>query len=201
MSSQSARDGMRAPRLERGRARVAALLAAAARVFAEKGYEAATMTEIAATAGAAIGSLYQFFPTKAALAEALQIERLAALTEVMARVQTGAAGAPAAELAERLFAGLTGFLADHPEFIALADRRDMDKARKQASRTAMQAQFAALLHQAVPPLPAGRVEILAVVILQLMKAAIAVRAAEDPAMAESVTAELRAMLRMYLSNK
>ena len=53
----------------RGRERVAALLAAAATVFAERGYEAATMTEVAARAGASIGSLYQFFPTKELLAE------------------------------------------------------------------------------------------------------------------------------------
>jgi AcrR family transcriptional regulator len=38
--------------------RVAALLHATATVFAEKGFDAATMTEIAALAGAPIGSLY-----------------------------------------------------------------------------------------------------------------------------------------------
>jgi AcrR family transcriptional regulator len=36
---------------------VAALIAAASAVFLEKGYDAATMTEIAARAGASIGSL------------------------------------------------------------------------------------------------------------------------------------------------
>jgi len=40
-------------------------------VFGERGYSAATMTEIAARAGASIGSLYQFFPTKKVLADAL----------------------------------------------------------------------------------------------------------------------------------
>src|SRR5882672_3892273 len=59
------------PRRRRGDIRVAALLESAAATFAEKGYEAATMTEIAARADAAIGSLYQFFPSKEALAAAL----------------------------------------------------------------------------------------------------------------------------------
>jgi AcrR family transcriptional regulator len=59
------------PRRRRGEIRVAALLESAAATFAEKGYEAATMTEIAARADAAIGSLYQFFPSKEALAAAL----------------------------------------------------------------------------------------------------------------------------------
>jgi hypothetical protein len=59
------------PRRARGHARVAALLEAAGIEFAEKGYEAATMTAIAARAGASIGSLYQFFPTKDQIAGAL----------------------------------------------------------------------------------------------------------------------------------
>jgi AcrR family transcriptional regulator len=59
------------PKRERGKQRVAALIDAGAELFAEKGYEATTMTEIASRAGAAIGSLYQFFPSKEALAEAL----------------------------------------------------------------------------------------------------------------------------------
>src|SRR5262245_43792395 len=70
----------KAPRRRRGEIRVAALLAAAAAVFAEKGYQAATMTEIAARAGAAIGSLYQFFPSKEALAAAL-LQRYGELME------------------------------------------------------------------------------------------------------------------------
>ena len=37
----------------------------------EKGYDAATMTEIAARSGTAIGSLYRFFPSKESLSDAL----------------------------------------------------------------------------------------------------------------------------------
>jgi AcrR family transcriptional regulator len=44
-------------------------------LFAEKGYDAVTMTEVAARAGAPIGSLYQFFPSKETLADAL-LDRL-----------------------------------------------------------------------------------------------------------------------------
>jgi len=62
----------RQPKRERGRQRVEALLDAAAEVFIDRGTEAATMTEIAARAGASIGSLYQFFPNKSLLAQALR---------------------------------------------------------------------------------------------------------------------------------
>ena len=49
---------------------MAGLLEAAVTLFAEKGYDAVTMTEVAARAGAPIGSLYQFFPSKESLADA-----------------------------------------------------------------------------------------------------------------------------------
>src|ERR1700692_2707308 len=77
------------PKRERGRTRVAAILDAGGAVFAEKGYDAATMTEIAARSNTAIGSLYRFFPAKEALAEAIlaryrdHMER--ALDEIAAR--------------------------------------------------------------------------------------------------------------------
>src|SRR5580693_997161 len=80
MSSETDAALARAPKRARGKQRVAKLLEAATAVFAEKGYEAATMTEIAARAGAPIGSLYQFFPVKEALADTLVQNYVASLT-------------------------------------------------------------------------------------------------------------------------
>src|SRR5579862_4464992 len=62
------------PRQQRGEQRVAELLEAAEAVIAQIGYEAATMSAIAQRAGAAIGSLYQFFPGKACITQALRTE-------------------------------------------------------------------------------------------------------------------------------
>jgi AcrR family transcriptional regulator len=50
---------------------VAELLLAAAQVFEEQGYAAGTTNRIAARAGVSIGTLYQYFPNKEALAVAL----------------------------------------------------------------------------------------------------------------------------------
>jgi AcrR family transcriptional regulator len=47
------------------------LLAAAAEVFAEHGFEAATVHQIAAAAGVSTGLLYRYFPSKAELARAI----------------------------------------------------------------------------------------------------------------------------------
>lgn len=53
---------------------VEAILAGAARVFVAEGLEGATTNEIARVAGVSIGSLYQYFPNKHAIAVALMAE-------------------------------------------------------------------------------------------------------------------------------
>ena len=65
------------PRQRRSRATVEAVLAAAAQVFEAHGYAAGTTNRIAERAGVSIGTLYQYFPNKEALAVAL-LERHAA---------------------------------------------------------------------------------------------------------------------------
>ncbi len=59
------------PQRSHGKLRFAALLEAGGAVIAERGFQAATMAEIASKAGAPIGSLYRFFPSKEILADAL----------------------------------------------------------------------------------------------------------------------------------
>lgn len=61
----------RAPTQERSRVRVEKMLAAAIAIIAEKGSDALRMAEVAQMAGVSIGSLYQFFPEKAALIRTL----------------------------------------------------------------------------------------------------------------------------------
>lgn len=57
----------REPRQIRSQRRVEKILDAAAAVFAESGFEATTTNAIAERAEVSIGSVYQFFPNKAAL--------------------------------------------------------------------------------------------------------------------------------------
>lgn len=200
-SSQNAsgRTAARVPRLQRGHERVSALLAAAAAVFVERGYDGATMTEIAARAGASIGSLYQFFPTKTLVAEALHMQELEALSGVI----EGLSGAPPGSLADvtgLLFDGLVAFLADHPAFLAMAERRDIDPARKAETRRTMLEQIGALLALASPPPSAARREAVSVLLLTLMKAAVSLQAAQGGPAVPELVAELRAMAVKHLAD-
>jgi AcrR family transcriptional regulator len=187
----------RSPKQQRGRERVAILTEAAAKVFVEKGFEAATMTEIAAEAKSSIGSLYQFFPTKALLAEALHVERLRELNTILVNLQHDVAGKRAAEIGEEIFARLGKFLGEFPEFPVLAARRDIPKERKAKSRAELRANIAALLRTAVPSIEQD-VDLLAALVLELLR--IIVTAAYDPDIAGDprMVTELRGMLRKRL---
>jgi len=199
MSSQDSSKNpvIRVPRLERGRARVAALLAAGAEVFAEKGYDAATMTEVAVKAGASIGSLYQFFPTKPLLAEALHAELLAELGGLLELVSAEVAGRPAAVAMERLFFQFGEFLRDHPAFVALADRRDIDKQKKKESRAQLRGLIARLLTAAEPPVPQARAEAAAVVVLHLIRAIVILNDSDEAPIRDAALTEMRRMLAAY----
>ena len=65
------------PIQRRSRATVDELLLAAAQVFEALGYAAATTNRIAQRAGSSIGTLYQYFPSKEAIAVALLERHLA----------------------------------------------------------------------------------------------------------------------------
>src|SRR6201996_6882300 len=108
------------PKRERGKQRVAALMDAGAELFAQKGYEATTMTEIASRAGAAIGSLYQFFPSKEALAEALFDRFAERWAASFARVEELAPGRSARELADLFVDHKLGQRTDRDAAIALS---------------------------------------------------------------------------------
>ena len=74
----------RQPQQKRSRERVEKILDAAAIVFDEVGFETATTHAIAARANTAVGSLYQFFPDKLAIFNALElrhVERVRAIWE------------------------------------------------------------------------------------------------------------------------
>lgn len=84
----------REPQQARSRARLAGLLDAAETLLVREGPEALTTTRIAEEAGVSVGSLYRWFPDKAAIVDALTRRYL---TEFEATVDELAAAAPTAQ--------------------------------------------------------------------------------------------------------
>lgn len=187
----------RIPKRQRGHERVVALLEATARVFARKGYDAATMTEIAAEAHSSIGSLYQFFPTKLLLAEALHIDRLERMKAALRDTAERSTGLSAADCGEAIFDALGAFIEEFPEFPVLAARRDIPKDRKMRARAELKELIATVLRQAQPPIT-DEIAVMSGIVLELLRIAVAVANELDAAEDRRVFSELRLMLRRRL---
>lgn len=187
----------RSPRRRRGELRVAALLDAATAAFVEKGYKEATMTEIAHRAGASIGSLYQFFPSKEAVAGAL-------LTRYGEKVEGGLRefADHAKEMTPRDFADALVDLrlqlrAERSPALLLTEVRGA--AGEQSSfREAFRRQIARALREMHPGLAARRATAAAIIILQTLKALPAL-AEEDPDGTIGLVVELRAAIERYVA--
>jgi AcrR family transcriptional regulator len=171
MSSLAEVTGARAPKRQRGRKRVAQLLQAAAAVFAEKGYEAATMTEIARRAGAPIGSLYQFFPDKGVLADTLVQNYVTLLSDELKALESRARQTPLATLVESLFALLRGHSRERTAAIPLVEVRMDVQTRRTTFRLMMRQRIAAILRAHSATLSAEAARDMSIVIQLLMKTA------------------------------
>lgn len=201
MSSDAQVAGARAPKRQRGRQRVAELLEAAASVFAEKGYEAATMTEIAARAGAPIGSLYQFFPAKEVLADTLVQRYLTVLEADLEALEASAAAVDTRTLIERLFGLLRGHPHERAAAMPVVDARMDARTRHATFRPMVRRHIAAILRARAPALPADTVRDLAIVVLQLMKAAGSVSDEDALAGRAGALRELKELTVRYLQER
>jgi AcrR family transcriptional regulator len=189
----------REPKRERGKQRVAALMDAGAGVIAERGYGAATMTEIASRAGASIGSLYQFFPSKEVLADALLKrygERMAAaLDAVLARAE----GASPQAISEGLISVMTDLKADRAAALALLDAREESQSARQKLRNIMLSRIESILLLAAPRLAQGKAQMMSVMLLYMLKA-IPPLLAENSTRASQLRDEARDAMQLYIGN-
>ena len=92
----------RAPVQRRARGTVDDVLAATARIIERDGYAALTTNEIARVAGVGAGSLYQYFPSKDAVVEALQERHFAKMGDAFLERMEELAHAPLPELVHGL---------------------------------------------------------------------------------------------------
>ncbi|HEY3909091.1 MAG TPA: helix-turn-helix domain-containing protein [Stellaceae bacterium] len=190
----------RVPQRHRGRVRVAALMQAAATVFAEKGFDAATMTEIAALAGAPIGSLYQFFANKEALADALLAQYGELIEAGLAAIENRADQLSAMAMTDALLGLIAGLRQQTGAAWALLDARSDWSARRAELRRLTRRLIARILAKRAPQLAPQLVDNMAVVLLHNMRAMAALIADGDQAQPGAFI-ELRDMTALYVASR
>jgi AcrR family transcriptional regulator len=189
------------PQRRPGKLRVAALLDAGAAVIAERGYEAATMAEVAARAGAPIGSLYRFFPNKEVLADALLLRFRNIVDDAFAALAAQAGELSISALTDALFALVDELHLEIRPMIALLDAHSDWSAKRAEFRSAVRMHIARTLMSCSPDLDAQSAGDIATVLLQLMK--MKSQLTRDAAEAENprLLSELRKMMQLYLADR
>ncbi|MFT3839971.1 MAG: TetR/AcrR family transcriptional regulator [Myxococcaceae bacterium] len=94
MARRNTAEARKAPRQERAKATVDAILRAAAHILREEGYEACSTNRVALKAGVSIGSLYQYYPSKEALVMALAERHSEQAYGLLLRTASEVNGAP-----------------------------------------------------------------------------------------------------------
>jgi AcrR family transcriptional regulator len=188
------------PKRKRGHERVAAILQTGVEVFAEKGFDAATMTEIASRSGTAIASLYRFFPSKESLADALISDymkfALGALGDLRARA---AKGMTPEELAAALVEYRLQLGSQRRFVIDLVEARGGAEERKKQFRNATLDEMAGLLQDNAPNLSRARAEVMAPVLVHVLKSISSFDVEPVPATRRALLAETRELIRIYLT--
>jgi AcrR family transcriptional regulator len=200
MSSLASTPARRVPRQERGERRVVQLLETAALLFAEKGYEAATMTEIAERSGASIGAVYQYFPNKEAVVRALRAQYGNEMEKRWALLEEVPANVPIAELVGRLVDVMACFMEEHPAYIPLLDA-PLSFRRDQQARVRLRERFAKLFSSRTSRLSPEQAFRVANVALQIVKSMNLLYAEARPKERVELVREYKSALTAYLEER
>jgi AcrR family transcriptional regulator len=189
------------PQRSHGKLRVAALLEAGGAVIAEKGFQAATMAEIAAKAGAPIGSLYRFFPNKEILADAL-LQRFVELVDRMFDdINRQIKSLSTAALTDALLRIVADLRGEGAAIRALLEAHADWSTKRQEFRSRMRRRIAETLALRSPKLDSKVARNMAAILLQNMKMVGVLREELRGDAFSGALAELRAMTRFYLAAK
>ena len=185
-----------APQRSNGKLRVAAILEAAEAVIAEKGYEAATMAEIATRSGTKIGSLYRFFPNKESLADTMVASARENLDAVFEKFDASVSALSIRALTDSLLALLFEPVLTKPALMKLLDAGPDWAAKRDEFRSAVLRHIAKTLMIYSPNLPKKAATDIALVILLNIKAA-----STHQGLPSSTLDEFRDMARLYIESR
>ncbi|MFG2191716.1 TetR/AcrR family transcriptional regulator [Streptomyces sp. NPDC048639] len=178
------------------------LLEAAASVFGQVGYTAASTNAIAREAGVSPGTLYQFFPNKEAIAVELGDRFLHRMREAHTQVFTEAnAALPLAEMLETVLDPLIEFNCRNPALLALIKSSDIPGRLLEdhdALHESLLTRVGELISVYVPAMPADQRTRTAAMAFALFKAGLELVVGHEGAERDAYVLELKASMFRYL---
>ncbi|MBR0881495.1 AcrR family transcriptional regulator [Bradyrhizobium japonicum] len=140
------------PQQARSSGLVAAILDAAVQVLAKEGAQRFTTARVAERAGVSVGSLYQYFPNKAAILFRLQSDEWRRTSELLRGILADAAKPPPARLRALVHAFIRSECEEAAIRVALNDAAPLyrDAPEAQDARAAGEGIVAAFMREALP---------------------------------------------------
>jgi AcrR family transcriptional regulator len=179
-------------RQARGERRIVQLLDAAAHVFAQEGYVAATMNAVAATAEVSPGTLYQFFPNKESMAQALADHYVQTLeTAQNQATELNVAAVPLDDVIDSMVDPAIEICLANPGFEPLFSWSER-------LRETVTVRVETTLGNRVPELDPSRRRLVATVTVRIFAALLPAILATDGRERVALTRELKRVLRAYL---
>jgi AcrR family transcriptional regulator len=190
-------------RQARGMRRMGEILDAAAELFAEVGYDAATTNAIAARAGISPGSLYQFFSSKEDIAQALADRYVPELERAHREATTGdLAGLGLDELIDRVVDPIVAVNVANPGMKDLLGRSELPEhimAPARRVQGAVVGRVADVIEQQRPGLDEPTRTRYATTVLRLFATFVPLAVAAAPDERDLVISEFKTVLRGYLT--
>jgi AcrR family transcriptional regulator len=193
----------REPRQARSKARLAQILAAADAILATEGVEALTVRRIAERAGVPVGSLYQFFPDKGSVVDAVARAYIAEFDAAVDNLVSAADSGDWSDPVGRIVDEFVALYRSHPGYVALWSGRHLspelaraDEANNQLIAAGVQRVLATHAGLADGPALELAVQIAVRAADALLQYAFTVSSDGD----EAVLAELKNLLRLYLAS-
>lgn len=192
----------RRPQQARSQRRVEHVLDTADRVLAEEGADALTTTRVAEAADISVGSLYQWFPDKGAILEALALRYLDGFNAVMAGLAARGTlgddpGGTALDTFAEAFRARPGFRAMWFGGLRTEELRDATR----PGLDELGATLAQILAAHAPDAPAERVAVVARITVTVADALLRQAFRNDPEGDEFVLSEARTLVRAYLADQ
>jgi AcrR family transcriptional regulator len=197
MPSHSSTSVRRSPQQDRSTRRVHTFLEAAEGLFAELGFDGATMTEIAERAGSSIGALYSYFPDKKSVALALLDSYAGQIEEHWRPLFDEIVSLDAEGFSEQFIDRFLNFVAEHPAYLQL-QAAPIRLRRSAAAKRAFRASLIKALSLRVPSMSPQRAELCANVILQIVRGMMQMYNDADTSQRLIVSREFKTALSAYL---